>query len=137
MTSPTDIPDNIRLVRALCEVWEAPDYTAEALAPFFTGDCAVRLMHTLPFAHGPAAVVEQARTLMPLGSERIKVKHYGVQATGPVVVAHRLDTLIIPGKADSDWEMLGVFLIEDGKIKEWTDYMLTPFTLGADGAVIA
>ncbi len=128
---------NIALVQQICAIWEAPDYTAEAMISFFTEDCAVRLMHTLPFAHGPAAVVEQARLLMPLGTERMKVRHLATHFTGPMVVAHRIDTLIIPGKPDSDWEMLGVFLIEDGKVKEWTDYMLTPFRQDPDGTVHA
>ena len=114
--SANDTPGNIHLIQQLCELWEAEDYTAEALAPFFTDDCAVRLMHTLPFAHGPAAVIEQARTLMPLGTERMRVKHYSIQAIGPLVMAHRMDTLVIPGKPESDWDMLGVSLIEGGKI---------------------
>src|ERR1700712_3775218 len=90
---------NIRLVQDLCNVWEAPDYTAEAMLPFFAEDCAVRLMHTLPFAHGPAAVADQARTLMPLGTERMKVRHLSTHFAGPMVVAHRIDTLGIPGQA--------------------------------------
>jgi limonene-1,2-epoxide hydrolase len=135
--SESDELKNIALVRALCDVWAAPDYMAEAMIPFFAEDCAVRLMHTLPFAHGAAAVVEQARALMPLGTERMKVRHLSTHFAGPMVVAHRIDTLVIPGKPDSDWEMLGVFLIEDGKVKEWTDYMLTPFTQAPDGTVNA
>ena len=135
--SDTDALANIRLVEELCAIWERPDYTAEAMVPFFAEDCAVRLMHTLPFAHGPAAVVEQARMLMPLGTERMKVRHLSTHFAGPMIVSHRIDTLVIPGKPDSDWEMLGVFLIEGGKVREWTDYMLTPFSQAEDGTVIA
>lgn len=116
---------NIELVRELCDIWNAADYSADMMAPFFTQDCAVRLMHALPFAHGPTAVVEQARMLMPLGTERIRVKHISIYATGPMIVSHRIDTFVVPGKPDSDWEMLGVFLFENGRIKEWTDFMLT------------
>lgn len=128
---------NIALVEALCAVWEASDYTAEQMIPFFADDCAVRLMHTLPFAHGPDAVAAQARVLMPLGTERMRVKTLSTYAVGPMVVNHRIDTFIIPGKPDSDWEMLGVFLVEGSKIKEWTDFMLTPFGMAEDGTVHA
>lgn len=133
----TDEQKNIALVQTLCAIWENPDYTAEAMMPFFTDDCAVRLMHTLPFVHGPVAVVEQARLLMPLGTERMKVRHLSTHFAGPLVISHRIDTLVIPGQPDSDWEMMGVFLIKNGKVKEWTDYMLTPFTQTAGGVVRA
>jgi len=133
----TEEARNIALIKRLCAIWETPDYTAEAMIPFFAEDCAVRFMHTLPFAYGTAAVVEQARSLMPLGTERMKVRYLSTWIAGPVVVAHRIDTLVIPGQPDSDWEMMGVFLVEDGKIKEWTDYMLTDFIQGADGVVHA
>src|SRR5690554_6160791 len=124
--SNSDELKSIALVQTLCAIWEAPDYTAEAMMPFFTDDCAVRLMHTLPFAHGPAAVVEQARMLMPLGTERMRVRYLSTHFSGPLVISHRIDTLIVPGQRDSNWEMMGVFLIENGRVKEWTDYMLTP-----------
>lgn len=133
----TEHAKNIALVQTLCAIWETPDYTPEAMLPFFTEDCAVRFMHTLPFARGPAAVVEQARSLMPLGTERMKVRHLSTHFAGQVVMAHRIDTLVIPGKPDSDWEMMGVFLLDNGKVKEWTDYMLTPFTQAEDGTVHA
>lgn len=133
----TEEAKSIALVQALCAIWEAPDYTPESMIPFFSDDCAVRFMHTLPFAYGTAEVVKQARSLMPLGTERMKVRHLSTWFAGPVVMAHRIDTLMIPGEADSDWEMMGVFLIEDGKVKEWTDYMLTPFTRADDGSVHA
>lgn len=133
--TPADELANIRIIRQLCAIWEGPDYRPEDIIPFFTDDCAVRLMHTLPFAHGPLAVVEQAKSLMPTGTERMKVRHLSTQFTGQMVIAHRIDTLIIPGKPDSEWEMLGVFLIDDGKVREWTDYMLTPFSQAADGTV--
>ncbi len=126
----------IALVRALCEIWEAPDYSAEAMVPFFTEDCAVRLMHTLPFARGHAQLIEQARMLMPSAEARMRVRHLSTQLAGPLVIAHRIDTLVAPGQPEADWEMLGVFLIENGKVREWTDYMLTPFAMAPDGTVV-
>ena len=126
---------NLALVEDLCRIWEAPGYTAEALLPFFADDCMIRFMDSLPFAVGHQAVLEQARSLMPLGTERMRVRFINVQATGSMVISHRVDTLIVPGKDDVDFEMLGVFRLTSGKIREWTDFMLTPYTVLADGTV--
>lgn len=125
---------NLALVEELSRIWEIPS-SAEAMLPYFAEDCAVRLMESLPFAIGHDALVQQVRSLMPLGTEHMRIKPISMHATGPMVVTHRLDTFVVPGKPDVDFEMFGVFHIVDGKIKEWTDFMLTPYSVAEDGTV--
>lgn len=126
---------NLALVEELCRILELPDYRPELMLPYFTEDCAIRFMESMPFAVGHDAMLDQARQLMPLGTERMRVKFISTQATGPMVIAHRIDTLLVPDQPEIDFEMLGVFHIVGGRIREWTDFMLTPYTIGADGIV--
>ena len=115
---------NLKLVRAFIASWSATDFDAKKAMPrFLAQKCSVRLMQTMPPATTPAAVA--AGFDMSHG-ERLTVKFLSTYAKGPIVTTHRIDTLITPGKADQDFEVVGVFYVQDGKIKEWTDYLLNP-----------
>jgi limonene-1,2-epoxide hydrolase len=43
-------------------------------------------------------------------------------ATGPLVVTRRTDVVLVPGKPNAVYEIAGVFLVKNGKIREWVDY---------------
>jgi limonene-1,2-epoxide hydrolase len=41
---------------------------------------------------------------------------------GDFVMTSRIDTEITPGKPNREWQVVGVFVVKDGKIREWTDF---------------
>jgi limonene-1,2-epoxide hydrolase len=44
-------------------------------------------------------------------------------AHGPVVMNKRIDTMKTPDKPDQVFPVVGVFVVKNGKITEWTDYL--------------
>ena len=44
---------------------------------------------------------------------------------GPLVINRRTDVVLVPGKPNVNYEIAGVFLVKDGKIREWVDYNAT------------
>jgi limonene-1,2-epoxide hydrolase len=75
-----------------------------------------------PAIVGPKAVAAAFKSFMPSGTT-ISVKILTSKANGPVVVNTRVDTLKTTGKPDQDFKVVGVFVVKNGKIKEWTDYL--------------
>lgn len=116
---------NVKVVKGFCATWGAQDFDPDAAAAaYFTPDASVRVLDTLPFVVGPAAIGAAFKPFLQHG-ERFQVKFLDVYAKGPLVVTHRIDTQVAPGQADKDIEMVGVFLVRGGRIKEWTDYLAT------------
>lgn len=115
---------NVKVVKDFCATWSAKDFDPDAAAQaYFAPDAHVRVLDTMPFVVGPAAIGAAFKPFLQHG-ERFKVRYLDVFARGPVVVAHRIDTQVAPGQADKSMEMVGVFLVRDGRIKEWTDYLV-------------
>jgi limonene-1,2-epoxide hydrolase len=115
---------NVKVVKDFCATWGAKDFDPDASArAYFTPDASVRVLDTMPFVVGPAAIGAAFKPFLQHG-ERFKVQFLDVYAKGPLVVTHRIDTQVAPGQADKAMEMVGVFLVRDGRIKEWTDYLV-------------
>ena len=115
---------NVKLVGDFCKSWGAKGFDADkATATFLAPDCMVRMVENQPAANGPPAVAAIFKSFMPNG-ERIGVKISQTFAKGPVVVNQRVDTLTSPGKPDQAFPVVGVFIVKDGKIKEWSDYLI-------------
>lgn len=93
----------------------------EALMGFFTEDA---VYHNIPWppANGRAAirkVLEGFFKDMNMTSAKFEVRYQ--LATGNVVMNERVDYLTINGKKVS-LPVMGVFEIENGRIKAWRDY---------------
>ena len=115
---------NLKLVRDFIRTWNEADFDPDRVMPkYLAADGRVRVLHEQPFIVGPAAVAAAFKPYLKNG-ERFRVRYLDEFARGPVVTNHRVDTVLTPGKPDKDMEVLGVFLLKDGKIQEWTDYIL-------------
>jgi len=115
---------NLELVRAFCRTWGEADFDPDKVLPnYLASDGRVRFLHDQPFIVGPTAAAAAFKPFLKNG-ERFRVKHLDEFARGPLVANHRIDTVVTPGKPDKDMEVFGVFLLKDGKIQEWTDYIL-------------
>jgi limonene-1,2-epoxide hydrolase len=115
---------NLALVEAFLASWPAPDFDPDkVMATYLAPDCSVRVIDSQPFLHGPAAVAAAFKAYAPHG-ERFKADVLSSYARGPIVVTQRIDTQVTAGKAGPTFPVVGVFLVKDGMIKEWTDYVV-------------
>jgi limonene-1,2-epoxide hydrolase len=115
---------NLKLVQDFCQTWGAADFDPDKVMPvYLASDGRVRVLQDQPFVVGPAATAAAFKPYLQHG-ERFKVKFLDVFARGPLVTTHRIDTVVTPGKPDQNMEIFGVFLLKDGKIQEWNDYIV-------------
>jgi limonene-1,2-epoxide hydrolase len=107
---------NLKLVQDFCRSWGAADFDpAKVMPTYIAADGRARVMQDQPFIQGPTALAEAFKPYLAHG-ERFRVKFLDVFARGPLVTTHRIDTVVTPGKPDQNVEVLGVFLLKDGKL---------------------
>ena len=109
---------NLKVVADFIASWNDPDKAVTFLAP----DASVRMVEDEPAVVGREAVLAAMKGFMTPGV-KLMVKTLHTTAYGPVVVNQRVDTLKAPGKPDQVFPVVGVFVLRDGKIEEWTDYL--------------
>src|ERR1700712_2026681 len=85
-------------------------------------DGAVRTAEFLPPAIGPDGLREMFRQYQK-PTDRTTVVTHKTFAHGRMVVNVRTDVVKSEGQPDKAYEIVGVFLVKDGKIKEWCDYI--------------
>ncbi len=111
---------NVKLVNDFCAAWATRD-VAQPLK-LFADDAMYRMTETTPAVKGHAGVIEKLKSYVD-ESERVEFKVLETFASGPIVMNHRID--IYASKARPlTWEGVGVFLVQNGKIKEWSDYTI-------------
>ena len=112
---------NVALVTDMCRAWVAPvDF--DKVGAFLADDCVFRASETSPPIKGRQAIVEALKKM--LGSPS-KAEFEVVQtfARGSVVVNERFDRFTMP-KRNIDWHGVGVFIVRDGRIAEWSDFTI-------------
>jgi limonene-1,2-epoxide hydrolase len=109
---------NMKVVADFIASWSDPDKAVTYLAP----DASVRMVEDQPPVVGPEAVAAAMKGFMTPGV-KLTVKTLHTTAYGPVVVNQRIDTMKTPGKPDQVFPVVGVFVVKNGKIAEWTDYL--------------
>ena len=86
---------------------------------FFSDDPAYRQTETTPPAVGRQAVADKiAAMVKPV----LRFEVHDSWARGPMVINERTDTFT--GGRLKSWHGVGVFLVKDGKIVEWSDYTI-------------
>ncbi len=114
---------NIQLVKTFCKSWGDGDYDSEKLVnTFMSDDCIVRFGDTVPPASGRAAVIGLFKTFLDNG-QKYNLKIQDIFARGVVVVTSRIDSTIKDDKSTHPTAVVGVFVIRDNRIKEWSDYV--------------
>ena len=89
------------------------------IASYLAPNCSYRITETAVPAEG-AAAVERIRSYVERSS-RIEFRILDSWARGPMVINERIDSFT-RSDASPAYHLVGVFLIKDGKIAEWTDY---------------
>lgn len=109
---------NIRVVNDFMAAWSDPDKAVGYLAP----EASVRMVEDQPAIVGQKAIAETFKSFMTPGVT-LKIETLETTAHGPVVMNKRIDTMKTVDKPDQVFPVVGVFLVKNGKITEWTDYL--------------
>ena len=122
-TSPDAAPSaaeqaNVQVVDAFIAAWDDPDRAVGYLAP----QASVRMIEDQPPIIGQEAIAAAFKGFMSPGVT-LTVETLETTVHGPIVMNKRIDTLKTEGKPDQVFPVVGVFLVKDGKITEWTDYL--------------
>jgi limonene-1,2-epoxide hydrolase len=114
---------NIQLVKDFCQAWgeDSPDVD-KLTGQFLSDDCVVRFGDTIPPVTGQESIVALFQTFLNNG-ERYDLKILETFARGPVVVTSRTDSTLKGKRTTNATSVVGVFVIKDGKIKEWSEYV--------------
>jgi limonene-1,2-epoxide hydrolase len=108
----------IAVVKAFAAAWNDPDKAAQYLSE----QASVRMEEDKPAIVGRKGFIDGAKLYVAQG-QHFSVRFVEIFARGPVVVTHRIDTVGAAGKADVPYDVVGVFVVKDGKIVQWDDYI--------------
>jgi len=114
---------NVDLVNDHMKGWGAADATGAKLAAAYADDCVLRIDETKPPLVGKAAAIALFDSFLGKGV-RFDIRIDQTFARGPVVTNSRVDTQLIGGKPGKATPLVGVFIIRNGKIAEWSDYVI-------------
>jgi limonene-1,2-epoxide hydrolase len=122
-SSPVSVEKaNVQLVKDFCKAWgDDPPDADDMAAKFLTDDCVVRFGDTIEPVTGHDAAIALFQTFLSNG-ERYDLKILESFSRGPIVVNSRVDSTIKGTRTTHPTSVVGVFVIKDGKIKEWSDY---------------
>lgn len=111
---------NVAVVNEFCAAWKSGD--AAKAGACLADNCTVRFLASTegnPPVNGKAAVVEQiAKYLSGMKIEFVISETF---AKGPIVVNRRVDKLV-SATGPRDIQIVGVFFVTNGKIREWHDF---------------
>src|SRR5262249_32614102 len=99
------------------------DIDETKLGMYLADECSVRMEEAKPPFVGKAAAIGGFKAYIDRGL-RFDVKTHDTFAKGTVVLNVRNDGVLMKGKPGGDIPVVGVFVLKDGKIKEWTDYVI-------------
>ncbi len=114
---------NVQLVKDFCKAWGDDPPDAEDMAnKYLADDVLVRFGDTIEPVTGHEAAVALFETFLSSG-ERYDLKILETFARGPIVVNSRIDSTIKGTRTTHPTSVVGVFVVKNGKIKEWSDYV--------------
>ena len=111
---------NLAIVEKFCAAWSTRDL--KAITAFLADDSVYRMTETTPPIVGHEPFITQLQPWM-VSSDSIEFKILETFARGPVVVTHRIDHFVSKTRPLT-WEGVGVFFVQNGKIKEWSDFTI-------------
>jgi limonene-1,2-epoxide hydrolase len=111
---------NISLVNRFCAAWEAMDLVQ--VTSTMTANAIYRQSQDTPPVTGHQALIDLMQPWIE-SSNAITYEVLETFARGPVVVNHRID-IYHSDTNHLEWEGVGLFLIEDGLIREWQDFTM-------------
>ncbi|WP_322751275.1 MULTISPECIES: limonene-1,2-epoxide hydrolase family protein [unclassified Frankia] len=113
--------DSARIVREFCDLMAKRD--PALLRPFLAGD-AVYQNTGMPAAVGAAAVLDDLAGQFAMFPDAYEYKMINMAVDGDVVLTERLDMIRTPDGVRGV-PVMGTFVVRDGVITRWTDYLDT------------
>ena len=113
---------NRKVVDDFCAAWKAGD--AVKVGANLAENCVVRFTASTdgsPAIAGQQAVVAQVAKY--LTGSTIEFMVTDTWASGPMVINRRVDRIVSP-RGKQDIHVIGVFFVRQGKIKEWSDFIV-------------
>jgi limonene-1,2-epoxide hydrolase len=117
-------------VLAYFREWEGKFDPEAAFAAYFSDDARLRyeagIQTPVPtdmsrWIVGPAEIAATNKAYVDMGfTAQAEIRT--VFASGPLVIVERIDHCTVPGGADRAVRMIGVFMVINGTIVEWTDF---------------
>ncbi len=114
---------NVQAVNEFMKAWADPKTDAAKLGAYLTEDSVVKMQEGKPALMGKAASVEAFKGFLSKGT-RFDIKILETFAKGPVVANSRVDAAITDGKMGNPFSVVGVFIMKDGKVQEWADFVV-------------
>lgn len=115
---------NIKLVKELMASWNTKPLDIEKIVnTYFAPNATVRWAEDQPPAVGTTAAIAAAKALMPPDFQ-VEIRVDDIFARGPLVATSRVDVIKVPGQADQAFNVAGVHIVKDGKLVEYTDYLV-------------
>lgn len=111
---------NVKLVNDFLAATKPKDI-ASALV-YLAPDCAYRMTEAFPFDKGYEAITKRLAPFVD-NATAIDLKVLETFVSGPIVINHRIDRFT-SATNPLLFEGVGVFFVQNGKIKEWTDYTI-------------
>jgi limonene-1,2-epoxide hydrolase len=111
---------NLAIVEKFCAAWGTRDL--KQITSHLADDSVYRMTETTPPIVGHEPFVAQLQPWM-VSSDSIEFKILETFAKGPIVVTHRIDRFASKTRPLT-WEGVGVFFVQNGKIKEWSDFTI-------------
>jgi limonene-1,2-epoxide hydrolase len=121
---------NADVVLSYFRQWEGDFDPEAAFAEYFAPDARLRYESSAQspvqtdmsvWQVGPTEIIATNKVYVDMGFAA-KAEIRTVLATGPLVVVDRTDFCSMPGIPDRAVRLIGVFMVINGKIVEWTDY---------------
>jgi limonene-1,2-epoxide hydrolase len=111
---------NIKTVTDFCAAWLTHD--SDKVNAFLADNVAMRWSEKAPWTNGRDAAAQKIKALID-GAERVELQLLDTHARGPLVLNERMDKTTKQGKTNS-FHLVGIFVVKDGKIAEWSDYAI-------------
>ncbi len=112
---------NVAVVNAFCAAFERKDLTKAV--SLLADNCSYRPTQTRPPIVGKDKVAETIKGFLERGAEFKVLK---TVVLGPLVLNERDDTVVMANSKEKRTFHVaaGLFFVENGKIVEWTDYLI-------------
>jgi limonene-1,2-epoxide hydrolase len=114
--------DNLRIVRDFCAAWSTLD--PAKVADFFADNAVYRVTETTPPTVGRPAITQLLQRFLQR-AQQVRFEILRDYSVGPIVLNERHDHFRGP-QGERMFHVAGVFFVRDGKIAEWTDYIVRP-----------